>query len=365
MKHGEAFQAYYYLAELNSLQRNRPDLCPIAVAFYKRVSERGDWHHEVFWKAEKAWSDGDEETALLGFWMMAERGYEVAQNNVAYILDRDKRRLRLPKEKLESKSYDRLALTHWTRSAAQDNIDALVKMGDYYLSGIGSHSGESQPEKAAACYQTASNMHVSALSMWNLGWMHENGIGVTKDFHLAKRYYDLAFDTNAEATLPVTISLLKLYARSLWEAVVHGETKSLSIFTSPVDDAAQTSWWTFRRIREEAARRWFGVAPPTVGDDARQPQPGQPAQPRQRPVKPTTPPPATQAPEEVAPRPASEHDAAQRALQEDDDPIEWARTQRDRVAGEADEEDELYFSGDAGDDVMETVGILFLCLGVG
>jgi SEL1 protein len=25
-----------------------------------------------------------------------------------------------------------LALTHWTRSAAQQNIDALVKVGDYY-----------------------------------------------------------------------------------------------------------------------------------------------------------------------------------------------------------------------------------------
>lgn len=367
MKNGENFQSFYYLAELNAMQKNRPDLCHIAVAFYKRVSERGDWHQEVFWKAERAWTEGDEETALLGFWQMAERGYEVAQNNVAYMLDRDKRRLRLPKESLESKARDRLALTHWTRSAAQDNIDALVKMGDYYLSGLGSHSGDSQPEKAAACYQTASNMHISALSMWNLGWMHENGIGVSKDFHLAKRYYDLAFDTNTEATLPVTISLLKLYARSLWEAVVHGDTKSLSIFTSSAEDAAQTSWWTVRRIREEVANRWFGKVPPSIGDDgARQPpqaQAGQqPQAPRARQGQPTAAPPA--AAEEVAP-PASEHDAAQRALQQDDDPIEWARTQRERVAGDGEDEDEMYFTGDAGDDVMETVGILLLCLGAG
>lgn len=102
----------------------------------------------------------------------------------------DKRRLDWPKfaellqrsrEPIASSNItDRIALTYWTRSAAQDNIDALVKMGDYYLKGIGSLSGEAQPQKAAACYQTAASTHVSALAMHNLGWMHEMGLGVSK-----------------------------------------------------------------------------------------------------------------------------------------------------------------------------------------
>lgn len=88
IRHGDIFQAYYYLGEINSQAVNRPDLCPVATAFYKLVAERGDWSsNQPWWEAEKAWARGDKDTALLGYWIMAERGYEVAQNNVAWILD--------------------------------------------------------------------------------------------------------------------------------------------------------------------------------------------------------------------------------------------------------------------------------------
>ena len=100
---------------------------------------------------------------------------------------------------------DNMALVYWTRSARQANIDSLVKMGDWYLYGYGLPSPD--PAKAAACYQAAVES-MSALGMWNLGWCHENGIGVEQDFHLAKRYYDLAAMANAEAALPVALSLI-------------------------------------------------------------------------------------------------------------------------------------------------------------
>lgn len=84
----DTFQSYYYLAELNARALNRDDQCPFTVAFYKMVAEKGDWETEVWWEAERALGRGDERTALLGYWIMAERGYEQAQNNVAWILDR-------------------------------------------------------------------------------------------------------------------------------------------------------------------------------------------------------------------------------------------------------------------------------------
>ena len=91
IRHGSTFESYYHLAELNSQAANRPDLCPVATAFYKIVAERGDWSSNEPWRmAEKAWARGDTVTALLGYWIMAERGYEVAQNNVAWILDQGK-----------------------------------------------------------------------------------------------------------------------------------------------------------------------------------------------------------------------------------------------------------------------------------
>ncbi|KAL1915475.1 uncharacterized protein VTP21DRAFT_6599 [Calcarisporiella thermophila] len=107
----------------------------------------------------------------------------------------------------------RLALIYWTRAANQGmDFDARVKMGDYYYKGIGTPK---DPERAAACYQVAAhNQH--AMAIWNLGWMHENGIGVEKDFNLAKRNYDTALEAHREAYFPVKLSLLRLKLHYLW-----------------------------------------------------------------------------------------------------------------------------------------------------
>jgi SEL1 protein len=146
----------------------------------------------------------------------------------------------------------RLALTQWTRAAGQRNIDALVKVGDYYYHGLGVWE-DTEParfEKAAKYYQSAADQQ-SALAMWNLGWMYENGVGVPQvrirqpnrccvlnipqDFHLAKRHYDLALETNAEASFPVYLSLVKLYARSIWHTITGGQG-GLNIWTLDDDE---------------------------------------------------------------------------------------------------------------------------------
>lgn len=41
-----------------------------------------------------------------------------------------------------------------------------------------------------------------------------------KDFHLAKRHYDLALATNTEAYFPVTLSLIKLRIRKFWHTTI-------------------------------------------------------------------------------------------------------------------------------------------------
>jgi SEL1 protein len=118
-----------------------------------------------------------------------------------------------------------LALVHWTRSAKQHNIDSLVKAGDYYLAGLGAVAS---PENAAACYQAAGESLQSAQALWNLGWMHENGIGIDQDFHLAKRFYDQALEINQqEAYLPVMLSLWKLRWRGWWNTVTRGGIKGI------------------------------------------------------------------------------------------------------------------------------------------
>jgi len=216
--------------------------CATAVSFYKLVAERGSWDDDLLKEAELAWSTATErgsEMAMLRWWMAAERGIEAAQNNLAFVLDQDKSILRFTRFAPISPSNDtaRLALTQWTRSAAQRNVDALVKVGDYYYHGLGvpDEPESVRWEKAAGYYQSAADTQMSALAMWNLGWMYENGIGVPQDFHLAKRHYDLAVETNSEAYLPVVLSLIKLHLRSLWHTLMGGRG-GLSLFGDD-DDA--------------------------------------------------------------------------------------------------------------------------------
>lgn len=61
-----------------------------------------------------------------------------------------------------------------------------------------------------------------------------------QDFHLAKRHYDLALETNSEAYLPVVLSLVKLYARSIWHTLMGGKG-GLNIWTLDDDEFSESS----------------------------------------------------------------------------------------------------------------------------
>jgi len=72
--------------------------------------------------------------------------------------------------------------------------------------------------------------------------MHENGIGIDQDFHLAKRFYDQALETNKEAYLPVTMALFKLRARSAWNRWTGGDVKSIQ--DEPLLRKSWSEWLT-------------------------------------------------------------------------------------------------------------------------
>ena len=54
---------------------------------YKNVAERGEWS-SILESARKAYVDRKISQALLQYSFAAELGYEVAQSNVAFLLDR-------------------------------------------------------------------------------------------------------------------------------------------------------------------------------------------------------------------------------------------------------------------------------------
>lgn len=253
-----SMEAFYYLAELSNGGIGRRRHCGMASAYYKMVAERAEAIHSSFAESNTAYARGDKEQALIAAMMAAEQGYENAQSNVAYLLDEQKSLFSLdailPWGGQTRPSLLRnaaLALIYWTRSAKQANIDALIKMGDYYLAGFGAVA---DAEKASTCYHTAAEAHHSAQAYWNLGWMHENGIAVEQDFHMAKRYYDLALETNQEAYLPVKLSLLKLRMRGYWNRITNGKINPIQ---EEEGKRAIHLLWSILTIPEPRPRRTF------------------------------------------------------------------------------------------------------------
>lgn len=191
--------AVYNLAQMHATGVGVPRSCHMAVELYKNVCERGRWS-TLFDGAYRQYQEGKVDSALLIYLTLAELGYEVAQSNVAHILDQKESLL------LHNESYPR-ALLYWNRAASQGYTTARIKLGDYHYYG---HGTEVDFETAATHYKLASEQSNNAQAMFNLGYMHEQGLGLKQDFHLAKRFYDLAADASPDAQAPVMLALMKV-----------------------------------------------------------------------------------------------------------------------------------------------------------
>ncbi|XP_033041460.1 protein sel-1 homolog 2 isoform X3 [Trachypithecus francoisi] len=192
--------AIYYLAEMYATGTGVVRSCRTAVELYKGVCELGHWA-EKFLTAYFAYKDGDIDSSLVQYALLAEMGYEVAQSNLAFILESKKANI-LEKEKMYP-----MALLLWNRAAIQGNAFARVKIGDYHYYGYGT---KKDYQTAATHYSTAADKYHNAQAMFNLAYMYEHGLGITKDIHLARRLYDMAAQTSPDAYIPVFFALMKL-----------------------------------------------------------------------------------------------------------------------------------------------------------
>lgn len=69
-------------------------LCVSCCQLFKNVCERGRWSERLM-TAYSSFKEGDTDAALVQYLLLAEQGYEVAQSNVAFILDQSKNSKRL------------------------------------------------------------------------------------------------------------------------------------------------------------------------------------------------------------------------------------------------------------------------------
>uniref|UniRef100_A0A8C4DZE0 Fibronectin type-II domain-containing protein n=1 Tax=Dicentrarchus labrax TaxID=13489 RepID=A0A8C4DZE0_DICLA len=191
--------AFYNLAQMHATGTGVMRSCHTAVELFKNVCERGRWSERLM-TAYSSFKEGETDAALVQYLLLAEQGYEVAQSNVAFVLDQR------AKIFSENETYPR-ALLHWTRAAAQGYTVARIKLGDYHFYGYGT---DVDYETAVIHYRLASEQQHSAQAMFNLGYMHEKGLGIKQDIHLAKRFYDMAAEASPDAQVPVFLALCKL-----------------------------------------------------------------------------------------------------------------------------------------------------------
>lgn len=193
--------AFYNLGQMHASGVGMMRSCPTAVELFKNVAERGRWAERlmVAYTDYRAYKFDE---AFMQYALLAELGYEVAQSNAAFLLDRSEIKL------FHNRQEDLVrALQYWGRAAGQGYSAAQVKLGDYHYYGLGTGTDY---ETAASHYRMASDQQHNAQAMFNLAYMHEQGLGMKKDIHLAKRFYDLAAETNGDAKIPVALALLKL-----------------------------------------------------------------------------------------------------------------------------------------------------------
>ncbi|KAL0441960.1 UNVERIFIED_CONTAM: ERAD-associated E3 ubiquitin-protein ligase component HRD3A [Sesamum radiatum] len=203
-------KAFYQLAKMFHTGVGHKKNLPMATALYKLVAERGPWSSLSRWALE-AYLKGDIGKSFLLYSRMAEIGYEVAQSNAAWILDKYGERSMCMGESGLCTDAERHQRVHalWWKASEQGNEHAALLIGDAYYYGRGT---ERDYDRAAEAYMHAKSQS-NAQAMFNLGYMHEHGQGLPLDLHLAKRYYDQALAVDPAAKLPVSLALASLWIR--------------------------------------------------------------------------------------------------------------------------------------------------------
>ncbi|CAH8488747.1 unnamed protein product [Schistosoma rodhaini] len=193
--------AFYHLAEMHAKGTGVLRSCSTAAELFKNVAERGRWS-KMFMSAYSAFRNRRYHEAFVTYQLLAELGYEVAQSNVAFILEEVEKATGIPKDEIHKRAF-----TQWQRSATQGSTSSRVKLGDYYYYGLGT---DVSYQKAIQHYRIASDLHHNAQAMFNLGYMHEQGLGLKRDLYLAKRFYDMAAEASIDARVAVYLALIRL-----------------------------------------------------------------------------------------------------------------------------------------------------------
>ncbi|EPX72853.1 uncharacterized protein SOCG_00615 [Schizosaccharomyces octosporus yFS286] len=159
------------------------------------------------------------ENSLIYYLYSAQLGYSIAEINAAYFVDGNKylvdslTRYLYPERTQDEILSDEFAFEFYARAAAQGDVDAILKVGDYYYYGVGVHKDY---EKAYRHYEIASEKGgATGMALWNMAYMHEFGKGRERDAHIAKRFLD-ELSINRISYIPFRMILSLIFLHQIY-----------------------------------------------------------------------------------------------------------------------------------------------------
>jgi len=313
--------------------------CDIAVNLLKKVCERGEW---VSWKLVEAYefSEKQPDKAAFLFLKLAEAGHEVAQMNAAHLFDSGQSSLLFAGESADpgGEAHDSDRIRHHSRtlaqrfyelSAEQGSASSELRLGDYSYYGWGLSAAFEEPEATSeeasgwqqnieddegdfpnlytssevvlrpqeadyeaslARYRKAADMTVTgewmqgfvARGSFNLGFMHQFGLGVPQDLQTAKQHYHRCREVDPSGLhAPVTLVLLFLGAHMYylrcpsWTVLLERLSNDFRVHVLLLHLMAVIALALVRRSFSQASRnpvrRWPSTAEPSQQGDVSTP----------------------------------------------------------------------------------------------
>lgn len=198
--------------------------CDNAAHYYKMIAEKGEWRTE-YTRAFELYEQGEVDRALVLYEKLAEKGFDLAQKNAAFLYESGT--LDVYGDLFYSSSEEQMkkAFRYYSFSSDTSAVSQL-KIGDFFYYGWG--GVEVDHAKSFMYYKHASELH-NPQATYNVGFMHQFGLGIEEDLLLAKRYFDLALSYNPYAVIPVFVGLFTIVLQLLYKIAL-GESSLEALF---------------------------------------------------------------------------------------------------------------------------------------
>uniref|UniRef100_A0A6B2G511 Protein sel-1 homolog 2 (Trinotate prediction) n=1 Tax=Myxobolus squamalis TaxID=59785 RepID=A0A6B2G511_MYXSQ len=68
--------------------------------------------------------------------------------------------------------------------------------------------------------------------MFNIAYMYEHGLGVTRNFYTAERFYAIASKLEMNAKMLISLVLFRIRIKSIWQTIINSIKAFINLFMS-------------------------------------------------------------------------------------------------------------------------------------